>query len=58
MARPKKVVVKSEDVETKIDIIIEPEMYNGKKIVSSKEVEINSKKYKEITLEDGSTYTI
>lgn len=58
MGRPKKVVVVSEDTETKVDIKIQPELYNGKKIISSKEVEINGKKYKEITIEDGSTYTI
>jgi len=64
MGRPKKIVVKTDDTETKIEINTpvaveeKPEFYNGKKIVSSKDVEINGKSYKEITIEDGSTYVI
>lgn len=45
-------------VATEEVVAIEPEMHNGKKVVSSREVEINGKKYKEVTLEDGSTYTL
>lgn len=60
MGRPKKVVVKSEDIETKVKVNVAPEVeyYNGKKVVNKGEVEINGKKYKTITTEEGSTYTI
>ena len=34
------------------------EIYNGKKVISKGEVEINGVKHKTITTEEGSTYTI
>jgi hypothetical protein len=66
MGRPKKIIVKSDDVETKVKINIAPEakpepvveMYNGKKVISKGEVEINGVKHKTITTEEGSTYTL
>ena len=63
MARPKKVkleeVLKEEVVDVVIDIEpITAEMYNGKKVISKGEVEINGVIHKTITTEEGSTYTI
>lgn len=60
MGRPKKVIVKSEDIETKVEVNIVPEveMYNGKRVIGKGEVEINGVMHKTITTEEGSTYTI
>lgn len=59
MPRAKKVKVEVEEEAVIVpEVAKEVEMYNGKKVVSSKDVEINDKKYKEITTEDGSTYVI
>ncbi len=66
MGRPKKIKVDGNvglattSPSTKLEIKPEPvvEMYNGQKVVSSKQVEINGKSYKEITTEEGSTYVI
>ena len=61
MARPKKAKL-AEVLEEEIVIVPEPvaevEMYNGKKVISKGEVEINGKLVKTITTEEGSTYTI
>lgn len=50
-------------LEKDIEVVIEvepitAEFYNGKKIISKGEVEINGKLVKTITTEEGSTYTI
>jgi len=63
MGRPKKqklaeVLKEEEPIVFVPEPVEEVEMYNGKKIISSKSVEINGIKYKEITTEEGSTYTL
>ena len=61
MGRPKKI---KEEVKVEEEVVIVPEvveeveMYNGKKVISKGEVEINGVKHKTITTEEGSTYTI
>ena len=62
MGRTKKIKEEVKKVEEDVVIVPEPseevEMYNGKRVISKGEVEINGIKYKTITTEEGSTYTL